>query len=429
MTKVGIIGAGIMGQYMAKALAPQAGIRIYARDHRRPELAKNLAGIDYKIAESYEATVQDADAVIFCVPTHMIQDVMRQTLPSCKKGAIISGQTSRKTPEGEVFDRYMRSKPSAGLHLVTIHTMCNPSASDASEEILAIIRHNPSSAPDYRHAYSRAMQFYGPLSRNVQEFESIDEHDSMTANTQINTSRTFLSIASAFAKVGCFPEHDETYSSALDRMKFSLAMRAASLPSHVYRGIQFGSRHGKDIVSKAIQVETELYGMIVGEDFDAYRKRVMSAKDVLFQKFRAPVLDDGVMKNFGDIESERPNSHFSMIQWAVAAAESGRDPFNDLKATTPLYTSLLCMMDRLFRSDALSRAISAPFENSRLRADDLVFHDENKGWSDAMLSGNTASYDSRHERMTDTLDEQLIQEEVDNSKEVIRTCREAAAKF
>jgi prephenate dehydrogenase (NADP+) len=278
------------------------------------------------------------------------------------------------------------------------------------------------------------------MSGHVEEFESVGEHDTRTANTQINTSRTFLSIASAFAAAGCFPWLADSYSSAFDAMKFALAMRAASYPGHIYRGVQFGSDYGKKIVSSAIAAETGLLKMIYAGRRKDYSERIMAAKKALFGAGERPILSDEAMKQFGPLDSPVPNSDISVVQLVVDAAESGRDLFEDLKATTPMYTSLVCMADWLFNSPGrLERAVAAPFEVPGIRVDDLDFHDEIKGWSDALLLDSRPAYDSRHAMMRERLEaarksavasgmDDPIEKSLQRSKKVTSVCREAMAE-
>jgi len=423
--KLVVQGLGIMGQYSVRELAPRCEKVYVCSSKPQEEIDQFFPGMDnVKKADNERSAFGDADFVLYCVPTDAIYGVMERTLPFCKKGAIISGQTSRKAPEMHAFDRHVSKNPNSSLVLVTIHTMCNPKASDASKEILGIIRHNSSDS-----AHSRARDFYGGMSEHVEDFGSIYEHDTKVANTQINTSRTFLSIASAFARVGCFPGKRESYSGAFDVMKFALAMRVASQESHVYRGIQFDSQYGKDLVRPAVEVERELFEMIVGDKKTTYRDRILDAKRKLFKKIRDPILTDEEMSRFGELIVEPANSDFSLIQWGVAAAESRIDIFQDLKATTPMYTALVCLTDRLFNTNQLERAMNAPFENPQLRSDDLRFHDEVNGWSDALLFDNEAAYNSRHGQMRGRVDEELLGAEKERSKEVIGVCREALARF
>ena len=429
MTNLAVFGTGIMGEYSIKELAPKCNQIYISSSKEKEELRKMFPGDRFVFAETHKQAVENADFVLFCVPTHKAYSYMKDTLPYCKPGAIISGQTSRKTPEAMAFDEHMAKNPDSGLELVTIHSMCNPEKSDASKEIIGIINHNAS-----RQAYEKALDFYSSLSEHIEEFESVNEHDIRVANTQINTSKTFLSIASAFAKVGCFPGVRESYTTAFDEMKFALAMRVASQEAHVYRGIQFGSEHGKAIVTPSIAVENGLYRMVVGNKRDEYEERVMAARRILFGDRKLdPILNDNTMREFGGFMSTKPNSHFSLINYAVAFAESGKNPFADLKATTPMYTSLLCLMDRLFTEEELLKAsIASPFDYPEIRTDDLDFHNEINGWSDALVFDNIEGYNSRHRRMKRVLDSKFNRDKVQNaaeaSEKVVRVCREAMAE-
>jgi hypothetical protein len=217
-------------------------------------------------------------------------------------------------------------------------------------------------------------------------------------------------------------------------MKFSLAMRAASHKDHTYRGVQFGSRHGKEIVAQSILVEKELYKMIVGDRRGEYKQRVLAAKRKLFgDRWQEPILSDEDMEKFGNRGSLEPNSHFSIVHYGVALAESGRNPFEDMKATTPMHTSLVCLMNRLFTDDwELDIAIDASFDFPKRKEDDLDFHDEIGGWSAAILLDDRLGYDSRHRQMTKRLKHpdvlEMVGASAKKSVEVTRVCREAMAR-
>lgn len=423
MTELTIIGPGIMGQYVARALSDKANITFYHPNKPREVLEKALPNMNFRLENDLERAVRNADIVMFCVPTHLVYDSMTEALPYCKLGTLISGQTSRKTPEAEAFDKVGRSD----LEMVTIHTMANPATTnDLSNEILGIIRHKASDK-----TYQWARDFYGSMSNHIEEFGNVEEHDIVTANTQINTSRTFLAIASAFAKAGCFPWIEYSYSSWLDIMKFSMAMRTASQPSHIYKGIQFGSQHGKQIVSAAIEIEDELDQIIVAGDRSLYRSQVMKARKKIYgNKFGNPILSDEEMAIFNATGHRKANSHISFIGWFVAEALSGRNPFENLKGTTPMHTSLLCMADYLFNNkDLLEESIAAPFELPSIKSDDLVYHDERRGWALALLYDVDRLYDEKHREMREVLDNKKhaprVKEEVERSRKVAQVCREA----
>lgn len=427
MSEHAVIGAGTMGQYTAQAIAPKVNKTFFydpvlLKDvEARERLEDRFDSIPHTVFRSAHEAVEHADLVTFCVPTHLVYEVMAQVLPYCKKGTIITDQSSRKTPAANAFAEFAEKYSGHDLHYASVHSMCNPEKADHRKEILALIYNGD----DY--AFERIKEYFGDLSDHIELFESVEEHDTRTANTQINTSRTLLSIASAFATAGCFPWLDKSYGSGFDAMKFALAMRAASQPAHVYRGIQFGSEHGRKIIAPALEVESELFRMIVSDKRDEYRERVLNAKRVLFGGLDLePILNSDVMGQFINAGTVKPNSHFSIVQYAVAQAEGGRNPFADIKATTPLFTSLLCLMDFIFLNvDLLEESIAAPFEIPSLRSDDLVFHDQIHGWSNDLLFENELGYDTRHARMIENLDESTLEQEVEKSRQVVRVCREA----
>lgn len=427
MVHLAVLGAGTMGQYTINQVASNTErLTIYDPNKHGAELALALPGVSFEKSDSIATVVGGADFVLFCVETHNVYDLMLEALPYCKAGAVISGQTSRKTPEAQAFDKYTGENTRSGLELDTIHSMCNPKISDPSKEILAFISHHSSDT-----ARQQTRGFYGGMSDHIEEFESVEEHDTRTANTQSDTSRTYLSIASAFAHAGVFPWLSESYSSGFDAMKFALAMRATIPAGHVYRNIQFGSQYAKDMAAKSSEVERELFGMIVANKQAEYRDRVLAAKKILYgDKKHEPILTSESMQLFEPGGMVLPNDHFSIIQNVVAAAESGRGLFADLKATTPMHTSLVCLADRLLNDEEkLEEALAAPFEFPTLRGEDLVFHDQMNGWSDALLYDNVAAYDSRHARMKAILGQNGIKERVDHyiqlGIEVVRVCRES----
>lgn len=391
--KLATIGMGTMGQYTTKALEDHVD-EIIVYD---PNIKTS-----YNHASSIQEAVTNADLVIYCVPTHQVYDIMKQSLGYCKPGALISGQTSRKTPEALAFDKYAK-----GLEMVCIHTMCNPAKSDAKKQRLAIVRHRASD-----ETYKRAISLFSNLSDNIEEF-TVQEHDEKTANTQINASKVFLSIASSFASAQCFPWIDQKYGSGIDNMKFSLAMRAASARSHIYKGIQFGSEYGKEIAEQSLNVERELFELIVTGKKADYEKRVMNARQI----FEKPLMqfEDVILFSSG---TEKPNSHFSLVANAVAMTERGVSFQDDMNAATAMYTALNCMTDYVFQND-LEESIQAAFD-PKIMAQDLVFHNQFQSWSQALLLDSDQLYDYQHKTMLSKLPD--VSNQVNRSKEIIEFC-------
>ena len=430
--EIAIIGAGLMGEYTAKALYNKAEKINICSSKPREMLEKMFQGDKYRFTNHPREAVITSDVDIFCVPTDVIYDKMLEALPFCKKGAIISGQTSRKKPEADAFDKYTGNHPESKLELVTIHTLCNPATSNAKKEILGIIRHNSSDS-----AFDRAFELYGDMSEHIEIFDNILNHDLSIANTQTDTSRNELSTTSTFAKRKSFPWLNGVYSNPIDEIKLALAVRVATLPPHVYRGIQFNCVHGKELVQRAMEIEEDLYGMIICGYKEEYKKRVLSAKKTLFgNKNIEPILTDKFLSQIKDtdIKGVLDNSHYSLIQNAVYRAETGLGLYEDIRTTTPMYTALITLIDYLFNKEGeLERAIEAPFmdtpEGKKLRRDDYAFHNEITAWSLALLHNSTTLYNKKHKEMIDNLNDPAVRDRVktyvDRSKDYVEICRQA----
>lgn len=420
MTILAVLGGGIMGSYTATGLAPFVdAVLLYDKN----PIDTRFSAPNIRVVSSIQEAVTNADFVNACVPTESVGDVLAEALPYCKNGTFIGGQTSRKDPELQAFREFTRANPQANLHYLSIHTMCNPQKADPNKQRLGIIRDGPED-----EFYHIGKDFYSQLPGKVSEFESVQEHDLRVANTQVNTSRTMLTIASSFEDAKCFPWLNGNYGSGLDAMKFSLAMRAASFEPHIYKGIQFGNPVGKEIVTHSMEVEGDLFRQILGRQFRQYRDRVKDAKRKIFGDSPKSLLSTSAVTSFSR-GAALPNSHFSLINYVVAEAEAGRDLFGDIKATTPMHTGLISLVDFLFtHPELLDQSIETPFTNAEVRMDDLVFHNQFQSWSTAIVHESGELYDHKHARMSAGLKGEEIDREVEASKRVIDICTDALEK-
>ncbi|MEK6968102.1 MAG: NAD(P)-binding domain-containing protein [Nanoarchaeota archaeon] len=416
MVELAVIGGGTMGMYTARALSPHVDKVSIFDNHPLSMLDEPK---NFQFDGIYNNALKSADFVLYCVPTDKVSEVMAQTLPFVKNGAIVGGQTSRKAPEKQAFDEFVQANPDRRLQYFSIHTMCNPQVANPATSRLALIRDGTSDG-----AFETAFGLYSNLPGIISEFESIKEHDRRVANTQVNTSRTMLSIASSFEEARCFPWLNGTYGSGIDAMKFALAMRAASFEPHVYKGIQFGNPEGREIVRHSMEVESELFGLIVGGRENLYVDRVLDAAEKIFKEKGNPILSAQTVDSFSK-GRKMPNSHLSLVSYLVTEAEAGRDLFGDIKATTAMHTGLICLVDFLFNTTELGHAIRAPFYMPDVREDDLVFHNNFQAWSNAIVFESGELYDHRHSKMRAGLQNRLIKDEVERSKEVVKVCQDA----
>ena len=397
MTNLSIVGIGEMGIYNAQTMARRNYNLTLFDPLKTPEqIEASLPGVKFKIATDLESAVRDADIFLHCVPMDKVYDLLTEALPYCKPDVLVSGATSRKTPEAIAFDKAAGPR----MQMVTMHDLFTPSKTkEPRKEIRAVINHK--SAPE---SYQKALEHFGHTSNYITEFADVEEHDTITGHTQIKVSHTSLSIAGAFASAGTFPWVEGGYNHGLDVIKFSLAMRAASLPPHVYRNIQQGSPHGKRIISEALEAELQLDHLVATNQRSEYANRMNFARKKIFgPEFGMAILSDADVEQFNG-KHHRLNSHASYMGVLYAAAVSGINPFDHFRATTPMHRSLWLAIDYLCNNKELwAESLSAPFVDKRVILEDMVFRAERDSFALAILQDSPEIYNRKHEAMTAVL--------------------------
>jgi prephenate dehydrogenase len=99
MDHVAIIGLGLMGGSLGLALKSKgkAGrITGYTRNAQRRQLALQRGAVDAVFEHASDAAA-GADVVVFCAPILSIPALVRETLPSLKKGSVVTDVGSTKS--------------------------------------------------------------------------------------------------------------------------------------------------------------------------------------------------------------------------------------------------------------------------------------------------------------------------------------------
>ena len=257
-----IIGGGVIGKHLTKdinRLHPNSAITIYEPDGSRANLLREEG---YHLENDPKIAVSKANLIAYCTPVHVISSSLEETLPHAQRDVFLTSQLSRITPFVEALERLIIRIPAINnMSVFPTHYLYNPEkVKFPYDQRFAIIKEKEIKEGDFE----KFKEFFNGVSRRLGKFESAIQHDTATANTQCNTSRTALSIASGFTEQRCFPWVDETYSNALDVMKFAWASRIGGVfPAHVFRNIQFGNSFGTEIAEKSLEVEKELFSCII----------------------------------------------------------------------------------------------------------------------------------------------------------------------
>ncbi|TMV51261.1 prephenate dehydrogenase [Paenibacillus mesophilus] len=121
MSKVAIIGVGLMGGSLALCFKGKPGIRVAGFDISPAELEKSLKrGVIDDACTSLEEAAADADFIFLCVPVGTLEsyiDKLQQT--RLKPGCIISDVGSTKASVA----KYARSRVVPGVHYIGGHPM------------------------------------------------------------------------------------------------------------------------------------------------------------------------------------------------------------------------------------------------------------------------------------------------------------------
>lgn len=410
--EIGIIGLGDMGKLYAKQFASH-GYKVLGCDlpERREQLEKELQGVE--ILRDGEEVSRRADFIIYAVEAENIGKVVERFGRSTKKGAIVAGQTSVKTPEIDAFERYLPEE----TEIVTCHSLHGPNIGTEGNP-LAVIRHRASDS-----SYDKAMEILGALGSRMIEISSYKEHDKITADTQAVTHLGFLSMGTAWKNAGMFPWENASYIGGIDNVKVLMALRIYGGKSHVYAGLAILNPFAKEQVKEYARSESDLFKMMIQEDERRFRNRIKRAGEIVFNGNDSQILlDDSVMGEFslGILEERKPNSHLSLLAMVDAWANLGTNPYKNMICQTPLYRLRLGIAEYLFRDKALlEESMQAALFDKSIRADDLEFHTAVREWATIIGHGDIEGYKQQFDD-TKSFFKDRIPEGMKRSNEMIR---------
>ena len=112
---VSIIGVGLIGGSIGLAIksevrSPKSKVKIIGigRNLKRLKLAKKIGAVD-EITIDIKEGVKDADIVFVCLPVGLIAETVKNILPICKKGAIITDVGSVKQPIVNDIEKFLNT--------------------------------------------------------------------------------------------------------------------------------------------------------------------------------------------------------------------------------------------------------------------------------------------------------------------------------
>ncbi len=413
--EIGIIGTGDMGKLYAREFA-RSGYRVNCCDlpEKREQLERDLAGNGVYILDNGTAVSRRSDLIFYLVPVEDIEKVVAQYGPSTRKDAIVSSGTSVMTPAIEAFEKYLPED----VNVINWHWLFGPSIKPEGQST-ALVNYRSS-----EEAYQRARSVFETMGTGIIELPSYQEHDKITADTQAVTHVGFEAMGTAWKNMGSFPWENPTYVGGIDNVKVLMCLRIYNGKSHVYAGLAIRNPFAREQIRQYARSESDLFGLMIQEDEQEFRRRVNSAKEFVFNAKNSQILlDDKVMGELSlGIPSEQrtPNSHLSLLSMADAWYQAGINPYDNMICQTPPFRLRLGIAEYLFRSpELLEETIQTALYDRKMRRDDLEFHTAVREWATIITNGDVAGY---HRQFGDTKNffSDRIPEGMKKSGELIR---------
>lgn len=416
---IGMIGLGDMGRLYAKAFA-KAGYTVCGCDlpENRERLEEELTPLGIKVLADGKEVSAGADLVVYSVEADGLDKVVAKYAEYTKPGAIVAGQTSVKTPEIQIFEKYLP----ANTHIITFHPMHGPGFQPKGQKLI-LVPHRTDAA-----AYQRMVDLFTAVETDIVEVADYHEHDKIVADTQAVTHVGFESMGTAWKEAGFFPWENASYIGGIDNVKILTTLRIFSYKAHVYAGLAILNPYAKQQVRRYAISESELFKLMIMEEEKAFRDRLYKARDFVFHESRKPImLNDKVMKEFSlgqNHELQKPNSHLSILSMVDAWYHLGVNPYDNLICQTPPFRLRLGIAEYLFKNEELlEESIVTALYDKTIRGDDLEFHSAVREWSSIIGYGDMEGY-KKHFNDVKVFFEGRLEEGNKQSAELIRRLME-----
>ncbi len=413
--EIGIIGTGDVGKLVAREFA-NAGFKVNCCDlpAKTEQLQKELADPNISVLEDGIAVSRNSDITFYLVETENIEKVVAQCGPHTKRGATVSAGTSVMTPAVKAFDKYLPGDVS----IINWHWLFGPSIRPQGQNTVLV---NYKSTPE---SYRTTLQTFEAIGARIIELPTFKEHDKITADTQVMTHLGSLATGTGFRNMGGFPWENPKYVSGIDNVKILLCLRIYAGKAHVYSGLATMNPFAAEQAGQYAKSVTELFGMMIQDDENAFRERIGAAAKFVFGNGESPILlSNWTMAEFGfglPSDKRKPNSHLSLLGMLDAWHQLGINPYNNMICQTPLYRLRLGIVEYLCKNqELLEESVNAALTDKSIRRDDLEFHAAVREWSAIIRNGDTHAYQAKFEETRQFFKDRLP-EGMSKSNELIR---------
>lgn len=388
--KIGIIGLGDMGKLYAITFA-KAGLQVQGCDlpDKFNALTSELLPFGVTVLHSPNELAETSDFIFYAVEAEKIAEVVAKTALSVKKGTLVTGMTSVKTPEVDAFEKYLPHD----TEIILTHSLHGPGFATKGQKLI-VAPHRITS-----ERYQNALKILQTLESEIIELEDYHQHDQIMADTQAVTHMGFESMGTAWKNAGTYPWESGAYVSGIDNVKILTTLRIFGYKPHIYAGLAILNPYASKQIQGYAQSESALFKMMIQEDEENFRKRIYEARDFVFHGQHNLILfDDDIMKEFsvGNNQTlEKSNSHLSLLAMVDAWHQLKINPYDNMMCQTPPFKLRLGIVEYLFKNDELlEKTIQTALYDKSIRGDDLEFHTAVREWASLINYKDMEGYKS-----------------------------------
>jgi prephenate dehydrogenase (NADP+) len=291
------------------------------------------------------------------------------------------------------------------ISIVTCHSLHGP-AVDVVGQTLMLIKVRASEA-----VFEETRAIFKLIGSTIYEVDSFELHDKMMADIQAITHVGFESIGTTWMRQGVFPWENAACKSGLDHVKILMTLRIYSYKFHVYSGLALMNPHAREDVKLYANAESDLFGMMIMEQKEQFRKTIYEARDFVFGSHSGKLLlDDSIMNEYAlnQDAGHKPNTHLSLLAMVETWKRLGVNPYQNKLVQTPPFKLRVGMAEYLFlNEDRLNETIETALFDKSVRGEDLAFHSSVHEWANIVSTGNKEAYKRHFEETSSFLQPRL----------------------
>ncbi len=272
--KIGIIGGSDgLGKTLIYYFRDEFDVTITARDHKKGRKVADELNVKY--VESNKQLAGMSDMLIVSVPINHTPSVIREVAPFMKKGSVMIDVTSIKEEPLKAMEEYLPPN----VEYIPTHPIFGPRTTELDNQIIAL-------TPTKKGIWYPKVYSY-LAGKNMRIIETTAEHhDYMMSIVQVLTHFSFISTASAMAKLKVDINETEDYESPIYNLMIDMIARIVSQNPYLTYYIQSMNNNGPKIRKTFSDAVDELREAIDNNDDEKFVEIAIKAT-----------------KNMGDIQN------------------------------------------------------------------------------------------------------------------------------